>query len=123
MEYYLPTNQGPISQYTATIPKNTDHVILSRNARRKETDSNRNLSFPPTLERNLSTNSIVLNANSNPNIHPPISEGLQSLLQNIDNQNIHNENVRTRPSSPNNIPAIGASALPVNSNGTCSSQN
>ena len=123
MEYYLPTNQVPTSQYTGTIPKNIDHLILSRNARRKKTDSNRNLSFPPTSELNLPTNSIVLNANSNPNIHPPISEGLQSLLENIDNQNIHNENVSTRPSSLNNIAANGASALPVNSNGTSSFQN
>ena len=57
---------------------------------------------------NLPTNTIVLDANSNPNSHLPISEGLQNLLQSVDN-----ENIRPRPSSVNNVDSSGASALPT----------
>lgn len=64
MEYFL----TPPVPNTGAVPKNTERVLLSRNARRKNNDNNRNLSYPPI----------------NDSLLPPISIGISSATSNVD---------------------------------------
>ena len=91
MEYFLPENTPSalkINPNSGTVPKNTERVILSKNARKKRTDANRNLSFPP-----------IVNNTNTPNL-----EELQNVLENASNilptttsQNVSQNNVTVIP--------------------------
>ena len=51
MEYYLPVpTSSTLPSSSGAIPKTTERVLLSRSARKRNNDANRNLSFPPTNE-------------------------------------------------------------------------
>ena len=56
LDYTLPIDTPSslnINPNSGTVPKNTERIILSKNARKKRNDANRNLSFPPTFDSNL----------------------------------------------------------------------
>ena len=76
MEYALPENTPSslnINPYAVgAIPKNTERIILSKTARKKRNDANRNLSFPPIIYTNPTLQPIV----------EIVEDPLQSVIEN-----------------------------------------
>ena len=126
LEYYLP----PLTSLPANsgaIPKSTERVLLSKKARKKNTDANRNLSFPPVNESVLPRNSVVITDSGvvpTPNEFSGavgLGDGLLPTPSNF--QSIWSQNLQNNPapsglatSSPNSAQPTNAQSEPqVNS--------
>ena len=104
LEYYLPPVSAASTSSTGAIPKTTERVLLSKKARKKNNDANRNLSFPPITESNLPRNSLLVSDNIDTVENP---SGFQNPIQQNSTQlNSNLNSVSNNNSTPNIIPSV-----------------
>ena len=109
MEYYLPPpTSSTVASSTGAIPKSTERVLLSRSARKRNNDANRNLSFPPSSDSAMP--SILISPNQ-PTFNPQFDFPPASSAQEIVGSSHMHSQVSTQNSSQVSSNSMGAAAL------------